>query len=551
MGFCANCGTELLDGAKFCHVCGCPVISAHSDSQRQQEYAGKIIKCPYCGEILQSFVTICPSCGRELRDVENSRAISEFGKTLAQTKDEKERITIIRNFPIPNTKEDILEFLILASTNINENQNYDDEISDAWRAKIEQAYQKARLTFPNEEEFSRASTIYTEVINQFDQAKREKRQQGRKAMWSGILPILPNVIAIIICLALIFALIPFCRINLDNVGTNMYQLLLILLFVVEAILLPFLCRSNATSPKLIIVVGLVLSMIVMIPLCGKDLDNVGTNMFQLLLICDIIITAIVLVRIFKKRKNKDAKEKNVAEQYQSVLVVMVIAVIIFLGVYAIASIMAPVIENKTVEEENAKYEIEYEWPSSGYSQYLPIPSITYGKILQNDDDGFEIELYKATQEDFNNYVNACEVQGFAMDETVSDILFQSYNNEEFYLDIYFYEKKNKINISLEPPMQMTEIRWPTTTLVKQLPKPSSFVGNIMIDNSECFYVYLSGFTTDAFNDYIDACMEKGFTVDYSRGDTYFHAYNKKGYYLYLEQEPFDKMSIDIKAPDDN
>ena len=68
---------------------------------------------------------------------------------------DEEIVGLIKNFSIPNNKEDIMEFAILASSNIDvkvygslEGQRYQmlnpaqREISDAWLAKFEQANQK-------------------------------------------------------------------------------------------------------------------------------------------------------------------------------------------------------------------------------------------------------------------------------------------------------------------------------------------------------------------------------------------------------------------------
>ena len=69
MSYCLKCGAKIVEGAKFCQKCGTAV---HEDvyaneAKRQQEYVGKIYKCPNCGEVLNSFVRNCPSCGFELR----------------------------------------------------------------------------------------------------------------------------------------------------------------------------------------------------------------------------------------------------------------------------------------------------------------------------------------------------------------------------------------------------------------------------------------------------------------------------------------------------
>lgn len=45
MAFCSNCGSKLIDGAKFCQQCGNPVRESAKRvyDERKQEYAGRIL----------------------------------------------------------------------------------------------------------------------------------------------------------------------------------------------------------------------------------------------------------------------------------------------------------------------------------------------------------------------------------------------------------------------------------------------------------------------------------------------------------------------------
>ena len=158
--------------------------------QRQQEYAGKVFKCPKCGETLKSFESVCPICGYELRGAKASSIVREFSEQLDAIRAEKvyyseiasksfrrnqneiflahmkhtERVAaFIQSFPIPNTKEDIIEFMILAASNINSSwakNSLERAQNDAWISKFEQAYQKARLTLGDKSDFCEIQKIY-------------------------------------------------------------------------------------------------------------------------------------------------------------------------------------------------------------------------------------------------------------------------------------------------------------------------------------------------------------------------------------------------------
>lgn len=180
MAFCINCGARLQDGAQFCHTCGTPNNHSSVDGQpkREFEYAGKIVKCPNCGEPLSSFQARCPACGHELREAHASKVVKELADKLEaidkepddnEKKDhipkrlapfvlsekDKKKISLIKSFPIPNTKEDLFEFLIMAFANSDyahiAGDGYlsasEEAISDAWKTKYDQAYEKAIISF--------------------------------------------------------------------------------------------------------------------------------------------------------------------------------------------------------------------------------------------------------------------------------------------------------------------------------------------------------------------------------------------------------------------
>lgn len=145
MKFCAQCGGELSEGAKFCSECGAPTGNSSAEA------AGKTVKCPQCGELIDAFVAKCPACGYELRGSQTLSRVRELEDALEGVESPKKRSELIRNFYIPNTKEDIYEFVILATSNLKAGGSDDS----AWSAKLEQAIQKAELVFGNGPELDR------------------------------------------------------------------------------------------------------------------------------------------------------------------------------------------------------------------------------------------------------------------------------------------------------------------------------------------------------------------------------------------------------------
>lgn len=221
--FCSNCGTQLNVGSKFCHGCGsavgtvpqpkqseqqeAPPISSTVQTnytERQQEFAGKILKCPNCGAVITQTTAICPDCGIQITGRAAVSSVQQFkdqlmaiestrkgglggvlGVYTPANKSDIQKLSLIRNFPIPNSIDDCLEFMMLAIANIDVslskntlanrmNNNGQIEtgatigrtISNAWVAKMEQVYKKAEIVFPNDPVFSGIQKMYFDKMKE-------------------------------------------------------------------------------------------------------------------------------------------------------------------------------------------------------------------------------------------------------------------------------------------------------------------------------------------------------------------------------------------------
>lgn len=214
--FCANCGTKLAPGIKFCSECGTavgdsvssmvPPISTAQPSNfetRQQEFAGKVLKCPNCGAVISQTTAVCPECGHhitgqaavssvqlfsdKLMMLESKRKGAGLGQILGVTANpvDTQKLSLIRSFPIPNTIDDIQEFMMLAIANIDvslskntfgnrlskvkaveDDSTVSRKISNAWVAKMQQAYQKAEASFPNEPAFEYVKQLYVDKMTE-------------------------------------------------------------------------------------------------------------------------------------------------------------------------------------------------------------------------------------------------------------------------------------------------------------------------------------------------------------------------------------------------
>ena len=87
--------------------------------------------------------------------------------TISATDERK--ISLIRSWPIPTNKDDLIEFAAMASGNCVAPPNdhmyrtAEDALADAWRSKFDQAYAKAEHLFGNSEDFVLLEKLKTDI----------------------------------------------------------------------------------------------------------------------------------------------------------------------------------------------------------------------------------------------------------------------------------------------------------------------------------------------------------------------------------------------------
>jgi hypothetical protein len=155
-----------------------------------------IRKCGACGAILQTFQTTCPDCGADIREGEASVSIQRLFVALDAIESTRRdgmldnifstmfsldvvdaiaqrKMECIKNFPIPTTKEDILEFLCMAvplskKRKIRFWSSEDEEnvvrmhnlFVPVWKSKCEQIIMKARFAMKNDSNTLKAIEQY-------------------------------------------------------------------------------------------------------------------------------------------------------------------------------------------------------------------------------------------------------------------------------------------------------------------------------------------------------------------------------------------------------
>lgn len=178
--------------------------------------------------------------------------------------------------------------------------------------------------------------------------------------------------------------------------------------------------------------------------------------------------------------------------------------------------------------------IEVEAPSVGYKNILtetgtklsPQPCWIYGKHTLSEEETIELGLY---------------------DLMVPDVANIKYISEDKIYDVY-YDFKNDSYTEKEVTKAFS---WSEKKLASLLPKPDLEVG--VIDTDYENYYNFEGYGVDDlfFNDYVNKCKEKGFTVDPASNTDYYYADNADGYNARVDYDKKSKsISISITEPEE-
>jgi len=191
------------------------------------------------------------------------------------------------------------------------------------------------------------------------------------------------------------------------------------------------------------------------------------------------------------------------------------------------------------------------WDDIILGDMLPEPPANKGEIHTNSADELWVDINDLSDKQFNDYVDACKEKGFTVDAESNSSSYDAYNAEGYKLSLGHYGSDADMSIQLEAPMEMTTITWPASAAGKLLPTPKSTTGKFSYEYDDNFFVYVGDTTKSDFAEYVNACSEKGFNVDYSKGDDYYYADNSEGWHVDIRYVGNNVMSINIDAPDDD
>ncbi len=181
--------------------------------ENQSTKYGDVKKCPQCGAPVEPMAVKCSTCGYEFRNVEalkssqvlaakldeidaayrDKKQIFKKGFNMTDEQRIKERASVIQNFPIPTTKEDLLDF----SVSMRAKKLTDDWDSEtfAYEAKYEECLMKLKMLFPDDPQ---AQLLIAQDKEDKEKLEEEERKSSRQEKKIFLVIILIIVIGLII-----------------------------------------------------------------------------------------------------------------------------------------------------------------------------------------------------------------------------------------------------------------------------------------------------------------------------------------------------------------
>ncbi len=185
------------------------------------------------------------------------------------------------------------------------------------------------------------------------------------------------------------------------------------------------------------------------------------------------------------------------------------------------------------------------WSDIIMGDQLPEYVSDTARIYSNTDLHLSITFDDEEATVFYAYKAECKNAGYTVDADDNGSMYSAYNEEGYELEIYYSQYDSSVSIYLNAPMQMSELRWPTTSLGSLAPVPNSLYGTISSNSSDYFSVYIGNTTVEETSEYIERVKEAGFTEDSYEATAHYRGKNADGIEVYVNYEGNNTMYISV------
>lgn len=562
MAFCIKCGQELPHNAQFCANCGTPAgEQGKNHSERTQEYAGKIIKCPSCGEVLQSMTAICPSCGHEINSAKLSSALRDFideinecDKIIANTpkkelpqkgwkawkksfrilwvilniftsciplaiyltlplfrpllrsnttpelsSTEQRKVALIENFTFPNDRESVLEALLFTKSKMAflASEKANEKNVFWLRLWNTKATQLYQKANILLKNDSIAETAYSDTVA----SKRMVDKKVRIRAGIGAAIIIVFVAFVMVNGSLLSGITNLIPNNSSSVAKSFEWLETGLSTKIPSIDVKSGRVQTNSDTEL-----------------WLSLDGVTYNQFE-----KYVTSCKEMGYSVDAEKDTNTYKASNGEGY--------LLEVSCWGDSLSIELKAPLVGDK-----------DFVWPTHKFAALIPQLNNKTGVIKTETEETLKIILYDVSATEIKNYVTDCEKAGFTIDTEKQDTSFNGFNADGYELSVSYNEMK-AMSIMIKAPRKLDKISWPTSGPADLIPKPSFKLGEISSDYDWTFSIYIQ-MSVDDFNDYVDKCIRKGFEKDL-RTEHYFSANKGEDIDLTIEYVGFNTVYIRV------
>lgn len=188
------------------------------------------------------------------------------------------------------------------------------------------------------------------------------------------------------------------------------------------------------------------------------------------------------------------------------------------------------------------------WDDVELINVIPTPPSNIGKVSANSKEELRVSLENITDSRYNDYLDECVEKGFTVDAEKDSKSYKAYNADGYALDMS--HTAGGLSIELEAPMALGTIAWPTGAAGSVLPAPKSTTGKFSFERDDSFSVYVGDTPRADYEEYVAACSDAGFTVDYRKNDTSYSADNADGWHVSLTYAGNSIMTVRVDAPKD-
>lgn len=185
---------ELILSARLYEVQNSRMKAAPAVGKKSDKF-GDMCKCPACGAIVKSGMARCEECGYAFTNVDAARSserlYEELKRINSEEKKEEEglldmfnpfkmmnmirvsdatrkRMDLISNFPVPNTRADLIDMLSSIQAKVNskaprngqDDSTFDEDLGYAYWLLYINCINKARISFSNDASFKHYFDFY-------------------------------------------------------------------------------------------------------------------------------------------------------------------------------------------------------------------------------------------------------------------------------------------------------------------------------------------------------------------------------------------------------